>query len=107
MLAEMVAGAQPGQQAFGGQRCLLTVGIDQQDDEFVAAQSGNGVFGTHAFKQAHGGLLEQLVAGFVTERVVDHLEVVEVDEHHTDTLARALGMGQRQVQTIIEERAVG
>jgi hypothetical protein len=65
----------------------VTIGGFKQDHELVTAQSCHRIFGTHAVEQTHCGLLEQLVASGMTEGVVDHLEVVEVDEHHTDTLA--------------------
>ena len=44
-----------------------------------------------------------MVAGSVAERVVDHLEVVEVDEQHRDLLAAA---GDQLAQALQEERPV-
>ena len=44
----------------------------------------------HALGQAPRHLAQQLVAHVVAERVVDVLEVVEVDEEHRDLAAGAL-----------------
>ena len=52
-------------------------------------------------------LLEQLVAGVVTEAVVDLLEPVEVDEQQRENLVRALRARQGLVETVAEQRAVG
>ncbi len=107
VLVELVAGAQRAEQAFGGQGRLAAVGRFEQDDELVAAESGHRILGTDAVEQPRGRLLEQLVAGDMAERVIDHLEVVEIDEHHAETFARALGARQRQVQAVVEQRPVG
>ena len=50
------------------------------DDELVAAEAGDQVAGAHRRAQPVGHLDEQLVAGGVAERVVDDLEVVQVQE---------------------------
>jgi len=51
-------------------------------DELVAPEAGDGVAAAHERGQAACHLDEHLVAGMVAERVVDPLEVVEVDEAH-------------------------
>ena len=50
---------------------------------------------------------DQRVAGFVAERVVHQLEVVEVERDHRDALARALRPPQGELQELVEHRAVG
>ena len=52
--------------------------------ELVAAEAGDHVAGAQHAAQALGDDLEQAVAGPVAERVVDDLEVVEVDEQDRD-----------------------
>ena len=52
-------------------------------------------------------LLQQAVAGVVAERVVDLLEVVEVDQHHGRGDVRAAAGGDRLLDAVAEERAVG
>ncbi len=50
---------------------------------------------------------QQLVAGVVTHGVVDHLEVVEVDEQHADDAALAPGPGHRTADPLLEQHPVG
>src|SRR5262249_46949948 len=52
------------------------------------------------------GPREQLVADAVAVLVVDLLEVVEVDEQHAGLAGLALGLGQRVVEAVLQERAV-
>ena len=54
-----------------------------------------------------GDLHQELVAGAVAEAVVHHLEAVEVEEEHREGggLA-ALRAGERDLQPVLEERAV-
>ena len=54
----------------------------QQDGELVATEPRRGVARAQATAQPVGDGTQQLVAGTVAEAVVDHLEVVEVDEGH-------------------------
>ena len=64
----------------------------EQDGELVAAEARDGVARAHARAQALGDRDQQLVADRVAERVVDGLEVVDVDEQDGDGrigLARA------------------
>ena len=51
-----------------------------QDHEFIAAQTRHRILGAHAGFQACGDDLQHAVADRVTERVVDVLEVVEVEK---------------------------
>ncbi len=81
------------------------LGPADQDGELVAAQAGDDVVAAHGAHEPRGHALEQLVADGVPERVVDALEVVEVDEHHRDLVARA-GL-ERLAHLLAEQRAVG
>jgi hypothetical protein len=59
----------------------------------------------HHVAQASGDPSEQLVADAMTEAVVDHLEVVEIDEQHrhlTDA-----GVGEQLVEALDQRSAVG
>ena len=56
--------------------------------------------------QALAHVAQQLVAEVVAERVVDDLEVVEVDEHHRDR-ARVALREHRLLQAVVEQVAVG
>ena len=82
------------------------------DRELVAAEARDGVLGAHAAAQALGDGDEQRVADAVAERVVDGLEVVDVDEQDGglavvgELLAHALHE-QRAVREVGERVVVG
>ena len=61
---------------------------------------------SRAVREALGDVPQQLVAGGVPERVVDGLEVVEVDEQHREKLAVAMGSGDRVRHSVFEQRPV-
>ena len=101
-----------------GQRAQHTLGDDrglarvrdvlEQHGELVAADPRDRVAGPQRGVQAQRDRLQQLVAGLMAERVVDDLEMVEVDEQH-----RSAGIGpattrasQRLLQPVEEEGAV-
>ena len=62
----------------------------EQDQELVAAVAADRVGFAHRRRQALRGQLEHLVADRVAERVVDLLEVVEVQEQQRDGVPRRL-----------------
>ncbi len=69
----------------GGDGLGLVGGVPrglQQHGELVPAEPGDGVTGPHQVDQAGGHLAQQLVAGVVSEAVVDRLEAVEVQVEH-------------------------
>ena len=69
----------------------------QHGDELVAAEPRQHVVLTQHRSQPVGDDLDQVVADLVTEAVVDHLELVEVDEQHDHVVE----VGDRQ--TILED----
>ncbi len=78
-----------------------------QDHELVAAEAGHGVAGAQGHGQALGDAHQQPVAQAVAEAVVDHLEVVEVEEQHRHPPVVALWPGQRPVEAVEQQGAVG
>jgi len=76
--------------------------LDRQDRELVAAQARDGVARAQRVAQPLAGDLQQPVTGGVAERVVDPLEVVEVEERDH----RGLTAGQRLGDAALEQRAV-
>jgi hypothetical protein len=58
----------------------LRAEILEHDHELVTAETGDGIAVPNAAGQALGDLLQQQITHGVTERVVERLEVVEVDE---------------------------
>ena len=82
-------------QDLGGHRLgagRLDAGADQH--ELVAAQPGQQVAGAGDVADALGDLDEHLVPGGVPERVVDELEVVEVDVQRRDRRRRRAARGR-------------
>ena len=83
-------------------------GIDpgEQDAEFVAAEPGDKVFPAHLIGQPLGNLLQQHVTHGVSERVVDLLEPVEIEQQQGDDLTGGalLESGGAAAQ---QQRAVG
>ena len=81
-------------------------GVQAQHDEFIAAEPCHHVAGPHALAQAHGGLLQQCVTGLVAQRVVDHFEMIQIDEQHRK--ARVLVRAADQcIQPLTQECPVG
>lgn len=79
----------------------------QDHREFVAAEPRHGVGLAHAGADAARRLHQQDVALVVAERVVDLLEVVEVDEQHGQAGALALAFDDVVRQPVVEHAAVG
>ena len=79
----------------------------QDDDEFVPAQARHGVGFAHAVADASRRLFQQQVAHVVPERVVDLLELVEVDEHQRHFQAGAVRFLDLLRQPVMEHAAVG
>jgi hypothetical protein len=86
---------------------LLVGDVAEADRELVAAEPGQRVTrAQHALEPA-GGLRQQAVAGAVAERVVDDLEVVEVQEKDGDLAVAQRPDGDRLEQQLQEARPVG
>ena len=74
----------------------------EQDREFVAPEASHCVGRPGRFDQPLRRCLQRAVAGIVSERVVDVLEVIEVEEHDSDSLLRPLRQSQRVLDTVPE-----
>ncbi len=85
-----------------GDERLGLIGPGGEDGELVAAEAGDGVAGAQCVAQAVAGDLQQAVARGVAERVVDPLEVVEVEEGDD----RVLAGGERLGDALLEQRPV-
>ena len=80
--------------------------LDERD-EFVAAETGDGVAFPQAHSQARRSLLQQPVAERVAERIVDELEAIEIEEQQGHRLAVALRVVERVGEALVEHVAVG
>ena len=78
-----------------------------QDDEFVAAQSRNGVLGAQSLADALRQVDEQRVAGMVAVGVVDRLETVQVEEQHREIALAPAGAFDGLLHAVFEQNAVG
>ena len=79
----------------------------KDEDELVAAQSSHAVVFAHAFQQALGCHAQHAVADMVAERVVDVLEVVEVEEQQRDLRSIAMRLRDGLLQPVLQQAAVG
>ena len=99
--------AQLGEQRLGDGAGLLVRGqVGDQDAELVAAEAGDHLVLLERGAQALGDLLQETVAGVVAERVVDLLEVIEVDQHDGRRTIRAAAGVHDLLDLVAEERAV-
>ena len=97
-----------GQQlARDGARLDRRVQVGQADRELVAAQPRDRVGPAQRGAQPLGDLAQQQVAGVVAERVVDVLEAVEVEQQQADVGPVAVGGGQRLLEPVGQQGAVG
>jgi hypothetical protein len=72
----------------------LAVGVREHEPELVAAHARYHPYVAHRGAEAFGGAGEQLVAIGMTARLVDALEVVDVEQHHGERLSA----GARRVE---------
>ena len=88
------------QQVGHGVGLARTLQGGQYGDEFVAAQARHQILGPNGGAQAPRHLAQQLVAGLVAQRIIDRLEMVEVDEQHGHLGVRALRLLHRGLQLL-------
>ena len=79
---------------------------DLDERELVPAEPGQGVAAADDPAEPAGDAAQQRVPGRVPERVVDVLEVVEIDEQHRDPSAVAPGQRQGPPEPVPEQGAV-
>ncbi len=79
----------------------------QQYHEFVATEAGDGIFPAGTGFEAPGHHLQHAVADRVAERVVDVLEVIEVEKQQGTAQIVALVQGNLLHQALHEQGAVG
>ena len=96
------------EQAFGDHlRAHLHREVLGDHDELVTAEPPERVGRPHHAVEARGELAQQLVAGLVPERVVDALEVVDVDEQRSHRRLVPTSSGERLLAAVQDQRAVG
>jgi hypothetical protein len=85
----------------------VVVGGVEQDGEFVAAEPGHRVAPAHRVLQPGGDLAQEGVTRGMAERVVDRLEVVEVDGQHGERRSRPARPAQGMLEAVGEQGAIG
>ena len=90
----------PLARALGGARA------PQQHGELVAAEAGDPVPLAQSGEDPRAELREHAVAGVVAERVVELLEVVEVDDEQRERLVRGARVVDRAAQLTVESAPV-
>ena len=79
--------------------------VDEQRELVAADPREHGRLADHLAQPARDALDRQ-VPELVAERVVDRLEVVEVEQHHRQRTVLALGGGERRLERLGQRRAV-
>ena len=83
------------------------VAAGEEEPELVSAEPRDRVSGPDRLGEPPGDRDEEVVAGLVTEAVVDHLEPVEVEEQHGEALAVVARRRVEHVgEPVEEQRAV-
>ena len=97
------------EQALGELRGHLALisSRDVQDREFVAAEAGDGVALAHQALQSRRHRLEQRVAYRMSERVVDRLEQVEIEDENRVSDAGRLVAFERGVRLLAKQHPIG
>ena len=80
--------------------------LGQQDGELVAAKPCHGVRLTKRGTQPRRHDLQHLIAGVMSERVVDVFEAVEIENQQRQRTHLALGLEQPLVQSIVKQGSV-
>jgi hypothetical protein len=98
--------AQRCQQCFGHPPRIGRRGLGEQHGELVAAQTGHHVAVAQAATQQVGHAHDELIARGVTQRVVDELEVVEIQGQESGRRAVAPRAGDLGFELLLEAPAV-
>ncbi len=77
-----------------------------QHHELIAADAGDRIGRAHQPGQAAGDLLQKLIAGRVSQRIVHELEAVEIANHQRERPPVAVGARHRLRQPIVEQHAI-
>lgn len=84
MIFDAVALAQPFDDTAGKRRGVLRRrDVLLEDDELVAAEAGDEILRAQHLAQAIGDRTQKLIAAGMTQRIVDLLELVKIDEEQS------------------------
>jgi hypothetical protein len=95
------------ERAFGDSgRVSRRIDSLQEKRELVAAESSHRILGSGARRESPGNGDQELVAGRVTETVVDDAKVVEVQQHDRERRRAAFRSTSRAIESLHEEQAI-
>ncbi len=80
--------------------------ILQHDDKLIAAQASHGVRVAYAHRDARRHLLQKQVALIVSEGIVEHLEIIQIEEQQCSSAETTNAVRQRLMQTIQEQSPI-
>jgi len=95
-----------GADAFGHERGAVEVGIDQQHDEFLAAETAQRIRAAQFLADARCHFAQYFVAALVAMRVIDRFKMVDVDIHARNTIILAPRAGDFFQQAPVDIAAV-
>ncbi len=95
-----------GHPGLGGDARLARL-VEQQEHELVATETGHGITGAHAVLQARGDHLQQPVAEFMSQVIVDQLEIVKIDESNDQAVAMQSRVPYGLVHAVQQQATVG
>ena len=106
--ADHVGRADRGNDAAGDRLQRIRIrGAMGDDGELVAAEAGHQIVAAHDVAQPLGDVEDELVADVMAERVVDVLEVIEVDVEHRRGRAAGAHFVDHGFEPLAEIDAVG
>ena len=91
---------------IGEPGCTGCVEATGDDEELVARDPPDDVVAPHAVADPLGGEDEQLVADGMTHRVVDELELVEIEEHQRDRPTGSPRLAEHRVDVLDDQDAI-
>ena len=96
-----------GQELLGHvDRPVDSTSIFEQESKFVTAEARRGVADAGHAPNPLSDCPQHLVADAMAERIVDRLEVVEIDEQHDDRIGVGTDHPQRVIHTVEKQRPV-
>ena len=98
---------QRSQYLVGGQGSVFHMLVRRyQDYEFVATLPAHRIGTAHAVRQAPRNRLQQLVAGRMSERIVDVLEIVQIQKQHRERRSAPFRQSDGLRDAIVQQEPV-
>ena len=90
-----------------GQMSVVLFGPMGDHHELVAAEAGDEVVFPDRTPQPSGQVAQQFVTGAMTEKIVDRLEAIQIDERHAQLVLAPGGTAQRFGKVRVEGGPIG